>query len=338
MLFVSAEKSKMDEVSTLLKTIYKGAPKSYPNGSMMLLIPIHEIQPSSTNLRTKTFFNHEKDIGNATLFSIGGFNDLTTEIKPKNGKVVTLCHLLKSISASNGMTCPQLFQQAETNIAAVTTIVTFQAQDWVYVLAHWVTLEAEIHQVIVEGKETKVFTDDVEGIWFGSANNSKSGRLTLIDGPTNKKTIEYVSHINRMMNSPPKKRLASTPAWGGGIPTSIQKPPATWSPPSLSSTSTTQPLTTAMTVFDQKFDVIYSKMTQQHLYNANFNERISSLETTTQSIDSKINKILNSMESIVQFNHKIQRTQNSTPLNGLSHPGHPITNSNLTGPLQQCLN
>jgi hypothetical protein len=90
-----------------------------------------------------------------------------------------------------------------------------------------VTLEAEIHQVIVEGKETKVFTDDVEGIWFGSANNSKSGRLTLIDGPTNKKTIEYVSHINRMMNSPPKKRLASTPAWGGGIPTSIQKPPAT---------------------------------------------------------------------------------------------------------------
>jgi hypothetical protein len=31
-------------------------------------------------------------------------------------------------------------------------------------------------------------------------------------------SIQYVSHINQMMNSPPKKRTMTTSKWGRGIP------------------------------------------------------------------------------------------------------------------------
>jgi hypothetical protein len=39
MIFVSAEQSKAIETIELLKTIYNGSPKVYPNGNMMLFIP-----------------------------------------------------------------------------------------------------------------------------------------------------------------------------------------------------------------------------------------------------------------------------------------------------------
>ncbi len=53
MLFISAEKSKQDKASTLFKQIYDGARKSYPNGYMMLYIPILEIVNSSPYFRAK---------------------------------------------------------------------------------------------------------------------------------------------------------------------------------------------------------------------------------------------------------------------------------------------
>lgn len=135
MLFVSAEKSQANEVANLFKNIYDGTPKSYPNRSMVLFISLFDIQHSSPEFRDKIVFNHDKYIGDETLFSIGGFQDLKNEFTLSNGKVVTLQHLSKSIPASSGMFRPQLFQQ----------------------------------------DASKVFIDEIEGIWFGGAKKSKTG-------------------------------------------------------------------------------------------------------------------------------------------------------------------
>jgi hypothetical protein len=43
MLFVSSEKSKQEETSRLFKIIYDGTKKTYPDGSMLLFIPIKDI-------------------------------------------------------------------------------------------------------------------------------------------------------------------------------------------------------------------------------------------------------------------------------------------------------
>ncbi len=129
MLFVSLERSKQEEVSKIFRSIYDGTQNSYPDSSMMMFIPIESYTKTSNVFHTKIQFNHDKYIGEETLFCIGGFQNLNNIIHLKNGKTISIQHLLKSIPASEGMSCPQLFQQAEPNPVAVVTIVTFQAQD-----------------------------------------------------------------------------------------------------------------------------------------------------------------------------------------------------------------
>ena len=114
MPFVSSEHSRQKEVTYLLKsiydgTIYDGTKKMYPNGSMMLFIPHSTILNASIDFKTKILFNHNKFIGDETLFSIGELQDLNSIIKLKNGKLATLRMLLKSIPASEGMSHPQLW-------------------------------------------------------------------------------------------------------------------------------------------------------------------------------------------------------------------------------------
>jgi hypothetical protein len=91
---------------------------------MMIFIPMDELYSSSYDFHHKLQFNHENFIGEETLFCIGGFKNLNTLIKLKNGKSITLRHLLESLPASAGMSRPQLFQQAEPNHGAMVTIVT----------------------------------------------------------------------------------------------------------------------------------------------------------------------------------------------------------------------
>jgi len=129
------------------------------------------------NFVTKIQFNHDKYIGDETLFCIGGFQNLNNIIQIKNGKSISICHLLKSIPAIKGMSRSQLFQQAEPNPAAVVTIVTFQAQDREMVMARQATLEEEIRNVIADGKENKVFLNDTDGIWFSGVNKNKNGNV-----------------------------------------------------------------------------------------------------------------------------------------------------------------
>jgi hypothetical protein len=155
MLFVSAERSKQEEVSKIFRYIYDGTQKSYPNGSMMMFIPIDVLYKSSNEFRNKIQFNHDKYIGDETLFCIGGFQNLNNIVQLKNGKSISIHHLLKSIPATQGMSQPQLFQQAEPNPAVVITIVSFQAQDREMVMARQATLEEEIRNIIADGEENK---------------------------------------------------------------------------------------------------------------------------------------------------------------------------------------
>jgi hypothetical protein len=218
MLFVSAEKSKQDEVSQLFKSIYDGSQKSYPNGAMMVFIPISNLYNSSPAFRAKLQFNHEKYIGEETLFCIGGFKNLNNTVLLKNGKSISLRLLLKSILATEGMSRPQLFQQAEPNNGTTVT----KDQDKELVLAHQETLEEEIRNVIAPGQESQVFLNDIVGIWFVSVNKNRNGINLSSFSSKNKEEVEYTAHINRIMNSPPKN-TSSTILFGEGV--SLPLPP-----------------------------------------------------------------------------------------------------------------
>jgi len=86
----------------LLKSIYDGTQKSYSNGSMMVFVPIADLYGSSSDFRTKLQFNHDKYIGDETLFCIGGFQNLNNLVTLKNGNSISIRMLLKSIPASEG--------------------------------------------------------------------------------------------------------------------------------------------------------------------------------------------------------------------------------------------
>jgi hypothetical protein len=127
----TGKKSKQQEVIRLMKLIYDGTPKSYPNGYMMLFVPIQDITNSTPAFRAKIVFNHKKIIGNEALFSIGGLNDLNTLVTLKNGKrlqsilyskasqLLKVCHAPKSSNKSN-QTLEQLSQSLPTKPRTMT--------------------------------------------------------------------------------------------------------------------------------------------------------------------------------------------------------------------------
>jgi hypothetical protein len=71
------------------------------------------------------------------------------------------------------------------------------------VVAGQATLESEIHQAIADGEEENLFSDPDQGLWFG-ASRPKFGKFSLITF-SEKSDEVYSSHLNRVMNSPPKK-------------------------------------------------------------------------------------------------------------------------------------
>jgi hypothetical protein len=335
MLFVSAELSRREEVSDIFKIISDGTQKSDPNGNMSLFIPIGNVTKATPEFRLKIIFNHDKHIGDETLFCIGGFNDLNTHITLKNDKSIPLHILLKSIPASEGMSRPQLFTQVEPNPAAMVTIVTYQARDHNLVSARKATLESEIRNIIKDGEAGKVFIDDTEGIWFGGLNNPKYGRH-FDSTNTNRDAIAYSSHINKVMSSPPKKRILNQPKWGGGIPAT----PIDGTPTKKCSSSTapksgpTIPVP-SVNAIDNHFEMIRVEINNQREINTQFNNRIGSLELTTKQIDFKLDRLLDHMENSSSI-HKIQKTSNVTFQEPSSLPGHPSFHHKTQGSSSQC--
>ncbi len=100
MIFISAEKTKTDEVASLFRKIYDGKPKEYPNGAMMLFVPLNEDAQYTVEYRKKLLFNHEAFIGKEDAITINGLQNLNNEITLKNGDRITIRMLLKSLPAS----------------------------------------------------------------------------------------------------------------------------------------------------------------------------------------------------------------------------------------------
>jgi hypothetical protein len=62
----------------------------------------------------------------------------------------------------------------EPNISGVVTMVTFQKQDSDHMYAWQLTQESEVHQVIADDDDEKVFIDNKEAIRFGGVNKMKT--------------------------------------------------------------------------------------------------------------------------------------------------------------------
>ncbi len=129
MLFVSAEKSKQEQVTSIFKKLYDGSPKEYPNGSMMLFIPLHDNTHTSPEHQEKIIFNHNNYHGDEAFICIGGLNDLDTPISLTTGQNISLRKLLKGFPSSPGMMRPYLFQHIESNSAGMVIMATYQKQD-----------------------------------------------------------------------------------------------------------------------------------------------------------------------------------------------------------------
>jgi len=76
MLFISAEKSKQEETDEFFKKLWDGSPKEYPNGSMMIFIPLNSGANVSTDYRAKILFNHDKFNREEDAACKGGLQDL----------------------------------------------------------------------------------------------------------------------------------------------------------------------------------------------------------------------------------------------------------------------
>jgi len=315
MLFVSSEKSKQDQIINFFKKLYDGDTKEYPQGSMMLFIPLTESTHYSPEYRTKILFNHDKFNGEEAAVCIGGLHNLKTVIKLKNDSTVTLQSLLKGIPATPGMSKSFLFQHIEPNATGVVAMAVYQKADQAYIDKRKLTLKSEIRQVIANGEETKVFQDSKEGMWFGSVFKNKGGKVLSSQPPT-RAGMAYADKVNKLLASPPKKRSnfskVTTPA-----PVQNQNKPQTtisidrtkaftltptpMNPPKQILTIAQQSQQ-ALAPFCQQVEEAFRK---QNAVNETFNSWIINLEKTTESIDNKIDLIL---ESLAPTARKAQRT------------------------------
>lgn len=96
MIFVRAERSKKDEARKVLQELYDSTPKAYPQGKMLLFIPVKSrLEEGYTpSQRDKFLFHHNKYLGMEDCMAIFSFKDLNTMIMLKTGVKVTLHMLL----------------------------------------------------------------------------------------------------------------------------------------------------------------------------------------------------------------------------------------------------
>jgi hypothetical protein len=213
MLFISAEKSEVPQLTMFFKSLYDGKPKSYPNGTMMVFIPLNDGTLSSAEYRSKIIYNHKQTLGDQMALSIGGLQNLNNMIQLKSlNQQISLQSLLKNFPATKGMSSPVLFQHVESNFSNTITMVVFQKADHSFIIDRQSSLESEIRSLLAEDEEPKVFLNAQDGIWFGGIHKNQGGQFQASVAPT-KSGAQYADHVKSLMKSPPKKRLVplSTP-------------------------------------------------------------------------------------------------------------------------------
>ncbi len=342
MIFVTSEKSKQQQLSEYFQTLYDGSCKEYPNGAMLLFIPLLENTQLTPEYRNKIIYNHERYLGEEAAICIGGLQDLKNITTLKNGMKIPLRMLLKSIPASQGMSRPQLFHFVEPNSSGMVTLATFNASDKTYIETRKHSLETEIRNLLAEGEEANVFTNPDDGIWFGGVNKSKAGKI-IPSQQLSKQMTDHIQRISKKLPSPPKKRqnhdMTTAPAPTGPINTQL-KYTITGSTQNTPATPKMQPIITPIdhNKEDSKFNAIAEEFNRQREHNARFDQRISQLETTTNRIDYNINAILSKMDKLDKLDdiHATKHRKMNDNMN-IDENIHPDTHQCHPGGISQCV-
>jgi hypothetical protein len=262
MLFISAKKSKVPQLTLFFKSLYDGKPKSYPNGTMMVFIPLNDGTLSSAEYHSKILYNHEQFLGDQMALSIGGLQNLNNMIQLKSlNHQISLRSLLKSLPATKGMSLPVLFQHVEPNFSNTITMVVFQKVDHSFIIARQSSLESEICSLLAMDEEPKVFLNPQDGIWFGGIHKIPGVQFQTSVALT-KSGVQYADNVKSLMKSPPKKRSAPLP-----IPMANQSQVKPSTPPTHSPTVPIQPSLPASSmnhINDVRFLQIQEAFSKQH--------------------------------------------------------------------------
>jgi hypothetical protein len=301
MIFVTAERSKQDNVRDIFKAIYDGTPKAYPRGEMMLFIPTRNGEQYSNDQRDKFIFNHEQYLGDEEIMAIHGLQDLNTQILLKGGKSTSIRTLLKSLPGSEGMSRNNLFQVVDPNAGQTCTVVSFQKVDCPYVEQRKISLEKELRSVLAPGERENVFINDTDGLWFGGHIRICNGKPIALSVP-NKADMEYIQQAETRLKTPQAK-----PDFNNSTSHSNIRPPTqitysgllqarTRTTQSISiqdtegttTTTTTQTSQTVTALMEARFQGLETEMKNQKEHQQGMDQRLSHLENRTNSINDNI--------------------------------------------------
>jgi len=109
----------------------------------------------------------------------------------------------KSIPTSKGMSQPQLFQYVEPSISGIVTMVTFQKSDSELVYQRQSTLGSEIHQILSDDEDERIFVNNEEGIWSGGVHKTKTGNF-LAGQQSDHSSLEYTKKMHNSCISLPR--------------------------------------------------------------------------------------------------------------------------------------
>jgi hypothetical protein len=186
--------------------LYDGTPKRYPRGDMLFFIPVtSKLEAEYTDAQcNKYIFNHQAYLGEEDCFAIFGLANLDTTVTLKDGKLVTIQTLLKSLPASKGMSRPRLFQVVDIVPTQKCVLVTFQKADRQLVEDRQFDLEAELSDQLASGQASKLFIDITKGLRYGHAYHKQRGKVIKIHNPS-QTHLDFVQHADRLLASPPAK-------------------------------------------------------------------------------------------------------------------------------------
>jgi hypothetical protein len=213
------------------------------------------------------------------------------------------------------MSHPQLFQLVETNASREVVMVTYQKSDEEYVQARLFTLKNDIRAQIASGEDENVFTSVSDGICFTPLTKTKSGQLIPLQ-PTSKSNLDYIQHTKSILSSPPKKRAHTKRSSQTGQSSIYHQPTTTHvtavqqlgqytaAQTNNHNTPSIRQQTEKSDDIDCRFQTIKNELRsqqtwnpEQKLWNTDITNRMGILEITTTNTDSKVDTILNKLDS-----------------------------------------
>jgi hypothetical protein len=302
---------------------------------MFLFIPVTsklEADYSDTQ-RAKFLFNHTTYLGDQDCIAILGLNNLSNILTLKDGSIITLRTLLKSLPASPGMSRKRLFQVVDFAAKQDCVIATFQHCDKAFIEDRKFTLQTEILSHLTSGQASIVFVDEFEGISFVDAYHKNKGKVIRVHFPSQSHQ-DFVKHADSILSSPPKKRpynsdekvKVTTPlqtihvnnvTYSGAVQAQTTRTRSVVQPDGTRTTTTTQMSQTVMSVMETRFKVIEDEQAQ-------LKQRISGVENKAANIYDNIQAMMQHWK-ITPVNYKRKHEGDSEDENVMEYANHSIT-------------